>query len=199
MILITYTPGAAARPEVYEPWLRSEDNPLFNRVAGIDEYSNWKLRSRGSLECTHFDFLGLAQPDDLERVWFSEELDRFRAKWVARWGYGSAGPSPVSAYATLFIRDGDPIRARERFVRIDLDPADCATGQRWKAVSAVRKHWAVGRAPSGQPWRRPIAEFNPLGCTSIALKFQASPPEYGISAECIAAPSKVTPEMGEQR
>lgn len=46
MVLITYTPGPAARPEVYEPWLRGEDNPTFNRVPGIGEYSNWKLRAR---------------------------------------------------------------------------------------------------------------------------------------------------------
>lgn len=191
MILITYTPGPAARPEVYEPWLRGEDNPTFNRVAGIGEYSNWTLRSPGSFGCTHFDFLGLARPDDLERVWFSEELDRFRAHWVERWGYGSAGPSPVSAYATLFIRDGDPIRARARFVQIDLDPADRSTGEWWKAVAAVRKHWAIGRAASGQPWRIPIAEFNPLGCTSIALTFHSRAPERGVVAECIAAPSLI--------
>lgn len=113
MVLITYTPGPAARPEVYEPWLRGEDNPTFNRVPGIGEYSNWKLRAPEDLGWTHFDFLGLARPDDLERVWFSAELDRFRAGWVERWGYGNAGPAPVSAYATLFVRDGGPIRARQ--------------------------------------------------------------------------------------
>ena len=195
MVLITYTPGPEARPEVYEPWLRGEDNPTFNRVAGIGEYSNWKLRSPGKLGCTHFDFLGLATPDDLERVWFSEELDKFRAHWVERWGYGSAGPGPVSAYATLFIRDGDPIRARGRFVRIELDPADRSTGERWEAVAAVRKHWAVGRAPSGQPWRMRIAEVNPLGCNAIALTFQSRAPDGPIAAECIAAPS-ISPAKG---
>jgi len=43
MVLITYTPGPAATPAAYEPWLRTEDNPTFNSVTGIGEYSNWKV------------------------------------------------------------------------------------------------------------------------------------------------------------
>lgn len=194
MILITYTPGPAARPELYEPWLRSEDNPTFNRVRGIGEYSNWKLAVPGGWSFSHFDFLGLENPADLERVWFSPELDGFRARWVERWGYGSAGPSPVSAYATLFTGDGEPIRARERYVEIEFDPAADAAGERWIAVEALRKHWAAGPAPAGESWRKPIAEFNPLGCRAIALTFRTQTPDpagrsaRGILAELIAAP-----------
>jgi hypothetical protein len=189
MVLITYTPGPAARPELYEPWLREEDNPTFNRVAGIGEYSNWKLADPAMLGCTHFDFLGLASPGDLERVWFSAELDRFRAGWVQRWGYGAKGPAPVSAYATLFAGDA-PIRARERFVEIELDPPASAAGERWTALEALRKHWAAGRAPGGEPWRKPIAEFNPLGYAAIGLRFHAERPARGFVAELIAAPPK---------
>ena len=187
MVLITYTPGPAARPEAYEPWLREEDNPTFNRVAGVGEYSNWKLADASALGCTHFDFLGLASPDDLERVWFSEELDRFRARWVERWGYGGRGPSPLSAYATLFS-GAAPIRARERFVEIDLDPGPQAPGERWTAAEALRKHWAAGHAPAGEAWRKPIAEFNPLGRAALALCFHKDRPARGVVAECIAAP-----------
>jgi hypothetical protein len=187
MVLITYTPGPATRPEVYEPWLRSVDNPTFNRIAGIGEYSNWKLRS-GNATFTHFDFLGLAAPEDLERVWFSPELDQFRAKWVERWGYSGAVPSRASAYATLFTGHGDPIRAREKFVGIDLNPAKGAPGERWDAVAALRKHWAIGRAAPGERWQIPIGELNPLECGAISLRFEAQPREGGIVAECIAAP-----------
>lgn len=191
MVLITYTPGPATRPEIYEPWLRGEDNPTFNRIPGIRDYSNWKLRS-GSTGFTHFDFLGLDDPEDLERVWFSPELDRFRAKWVERWGYSGAAPSPVSAYATLFMGRGDPICARQRFVRIELDPAQGAVGERWESVAALRKHWAIGPAASGERWQIPVTEFNPLGCGALALRFEARPPEEGIVAECIAAPGYET-------
>lgn len=194
LILITYTPGPAAEPAKYEPWLRREDNPTFNSVAGIGEYSNWKVLSPQSLGWTHFDFLGLAAPADLERVWFSPELNRFRSQWVALWGYGAAGPNAASGYATLFLRAGEPIRARARFVEIEFDPPEPG-GERWQAVEVLRKHWALGPASAGEPWRRPIGEFNPLGCSSIALTFHARAPqrsdrsERRVLAECIAAPS----------
>lgn len=193
MVLITYTPGPAMQPEVYEPWLRGEDNPTFNRIPGIGEYSNWKMRAGGSLGFTHFDFLGLAAPADLERVWFNPELDRFRANWVKRWGYSGAAPSPTSAYATLFTGRGDPIRARERFVAIELDPAQGAAGERWEAVAALRKHWAIGRAGAGERWQIPIAELNPLGCRAMSLRFVPQPPAGGIVAELIAAPGYQEP------
>lgn len=189
MVLITYTPGPTARPEAYEPWLRGEDNPTFNRIPGIAEYSNWKVHSPGKLPCTYFDFLCLGRLQDLERVWFSPELDGFRAKWVEKWGYGSAGPSVMSAYATLFVRNGPPFRATERFLQMDLDPAEGSTGERWQALEALRKHWAIGRAPYGQKWRIPISQFNPLGCSAIALTVQSWLPRSGVVAECIAAPS----------
>lgn len=192
LILITYTPGPAAEPAKYEPWLRREDNPTFNSVAGIGEYSNWKVFSPRNLGWTHFDFLGLATPGDLERVWFSPELDRFRSKWVSLWGYGAGGTNIANGYATLFLRAGEPIRARARFVEIGFDES---SGERWQAVEVLRKHWALGPAAAGEPWRRPIAEFNPLGCSSIALQFHATAPqrsngrERRLLAECIAAPS----------
>lgn len=189
MVLITYTPGPAVHTREYEPWLRSEDNPTFNRIPGIAEYSNWKIHSPKAFPCTHFDFLCLRRPEDLERVWFSAELDRFRAKWVEKWGYGSAGPSVVSAYATFFVRTGSPLRARKRFLQIELDPQQNSAGERWRAVEALRKHWAIGRAPHGQKWRIPISQFNPLGCGAIALRFHSERPEEGVIAECIAAPT----------
>ena len=187
MVLITYTPGPAAKPQDYEPWLRSEDNPLFNSIGGIDQYSNWKVLSPADLGWTHFDFLGLRTAQDLERVWFSPELDRFRKKWVERWGYVGAVPSPKSGYATLFMREGAPVRAEQRYVELDFGSA-----KGWTAVASLRKHWALGPAPAGEPWRRPIAEFNPLGVSSLALTFHAQRPRSTnhVLAECIAAPEE---------
>jgi hypothetical protein len=194
MVLITYKPGPAATAENYEPWLREKDNPTFNSVSGIHEYSNWKVLAPGGLAFTHFDFLGLESVVDLERVWFSPQLNQFRQEWVARWGYNSVRPGPVSGYAMLCMREGGPICARERFVEINLDPADCNVPEQWEVVEALRKHWAIGVAPFGEPWRKSIAEFNPLGCRVIALTFHAQASKHGnwsarrILAECIAAP-----------
>ena len=189
MVLITYTPGPAAKPQDYEPWLRTEDNPTFNRVPGVGEYSNWKRVSTEDTGWTHFDFLGLESVESLERVWFSADLDRFRRKWVERWGYGSAVPRPTSGYATLFVREGAPIRARQRYVELDFRGGK---GELWNAVASLRKHWALGPAPAGEPWRRPVAEVNPLGFSSLALTFHAERPALAshVLAECIAAPKE---------
>jgi len=192
MVLITYTPGPAARAELYEPWLREEDNPTFNRVPGVGEYSNWKLADPAALDCSHFDFLDLGGPEDLERVWFSSELDRFRARWVERWGYRGARPDPVSGYATLFVRDGPPMRAEARYAVLDFEPAAVPPGREWTAIAALRKHWALGRAPQGEPWRWPIAQMNPLRCASLEVRFHDAPAPPGpgrrVVAECIASP-----------
>ncbi len=204
MVLITYTPGPAAQPALYESWLRSEDNPTFNTVPGIGEYSNWKIIEPRStrLPWTHFDFLGLSTPDRLEAVWFNPVLEQFRAKWVALWGYGSTGPSPVNAHGHLFEHEGQPIRARSRWVEIAFDengPASAVyPGERWNIRGTVRKHYALGPAPTGEPWCRSIEAFNPLGCKQLTITFHDQKPDSStwtprrVLAECIAAPSLPT-------
>lgn len=201
MVFITYTPGPAAQPDLYESWLRSEDNPTFNAVPGIDEYSNWKIiEPRGiSLPWTHFDFLGLSTPEQLESVWFHATLEQFRAKWVALWGYGSTGPSAVNAHGHYCVHRGRTIRARARWVEIALDDdaraADVAKSERWDIHGTVRKHYALGPAAPGAAWFRPIEAFNPLGCSQLTLTFHDQRPAASawtsrrVLAECIAAPS----------
>ena len=184
LILNPYTPGPAALAERYEPWLRSEDNPTFNSVRGVGEYSNWKVISSPRGGWTHFDLFALENEDDLERVWFSPELERFRSKWVALWGYGAAS---ASGHATLFAREGDAFRATSRYAELAFD----APQADWKATSVLRKHWALGAAREDEPWRRPIAELNPLGCSTLRLQLsQTVPSDTGAClAECIAAPT----------
>ncbi len=197
MVLLTYTPGPAATPALYEPWLRSEDNPTFNAIPGVADYSNWKIvaPSDGSLPWTHFDLMQLTDPAQVEPVWFNADLDRFRKGWVARWGYGRSGPSPVNGHGHLCVTEG-PRAARRRWAVLELldGTATGAGSERWTVVAALRKHYALGLAPAGESWRRPAAGFNPLGCAALGLAFHDSRPAGGdwapkrLLAECIAAP-----------
>lgn len=198
MVLITYTPGPAGRTPQYEQWLRDEDNPFFNTIEGIGEYSNWKIIAPAGIELpwTHFDFLVLATPADLEPVWFSGRLDEFRRNWIARWGYGAGTRTPptVNAYAHLFETEGEPLRARERFVELALDPDEADEGSRWRMVASVRKHYAIGPAQPPQAWCQPADRFNALGRNRLAIRLHQRNPRVGIwsptrlLAECIAAP-----------
>lgn len=199
MVLITYTPGPAGRTPEYEHWLRAEDNPFFNTIAGIGEYSNWKIVApqEAGLPWTHFDFLVLDTPEDLQRVWFSPRLDEFRRNWIARWGYGAGTRTPpvVNAYGHLFEGKGEPLRARERYVELVLDPSDANADGPWRLTASVRKHYAIGPAQPADAWRQPIDRFNPLGHTGLAVQWHKSAPEARtwtptrLLAECIAAPS----------
>lgn len=199
MVLITYTPGPAGRTPEYEQWLRAEDNPFFNTIEGIGEYSNWKIVAPrdDALPWTYFDFLVLASPDDLHRVWFSPLLDEFRRNWIARWGYGAGTRTPpiVNAYGHLFACEGGPLRASERFVELVLDPAEAQAGHVWQLNASVRKHYAIGPAQPPEAWRQPADRFNALGHSRLAVRLLPDRPEQGVwsptrlLAECIAAPS----------
>ena len=197
MVLLTYTPGPAAEPAVYEPWVRSEDNPTFNAIPGIDDYSNWKIvaPAGGALPWTHFDLMQLTEPTQVEAVWFNADLDRFRKGWVARWGYGRSGPSPVNGNGHLCVAGERPRSPRRQWAVLELlDSPEHGTGERWVVSAALRKHYALGPAPSGESWRRPASEFNSLGCAAVGLAFHDSRPasrdwtSRHLLAECIAAP-----------
>jgi hypothetical protein len=196
MVLLTYTPGPAAEPALYEPWLRAEDNPTFNAIPGIADYSNWKIVAPqgAALPWTHFDLMQLTDPSQVEPVWFNADLDRFRKGWVARWGYGRSGPSPVNANGHLCVTAGRPA-PRRRWVALELlDSPAAGAAERWVVTAALRKHYALGPAPAGEAWCRPAAEFNPLGCAALDLTFHDARPAAGdwapkqLLAECIAAP-----------
>ncbi len=192
-VLITYKPGPAAAADVYEPWLRNVDNPMFNSIPGIDEYSNWRVLAPENLDFTHFDLLGLESPLDLERVWFNETLDEFRKNWVARWGYNAAS-LPVNSFALLCLSDHGRVRAKQTFLQMRFDPEESNSCERWQVTESLRKHWAVGRASTGEKWRRPISEFSPLACSVLGLSFQHDQPanrdwsSRSILARRIAAP-----------
>lgn len=198
MVLLTYTPGPAARTGAYEEWLRREDNPTFNRIPGIDDYSNWKVVAPDpvALPWSHFDFLGIAGPESVEQVWFNPELDRFRKGWVAKWGYGATGgpPTEVNGNGHLCLSAGPRIRAQSRYVVIDLlDSPPSGEPAIWRVAAAMRKHYAIGAPPEGIPWRRDVRDYNPLGWSALRVTPAAAEPAGPWSAtrllaECIAAP-----------
>lgn len=174
LILNPYTPGPAAVAERYEPWLRAEDNPTFNAQPGVGEYSNWKVIASPQ-SWTHFDLFAMADEADVERVWFSPVLERFRSRWVSLWGYGAV---PGSGYATLYGGDGE-FRAKKRFAELEFD----APGAQWKATSFLRKHWALGPALEGESWRKPVT-----GTMKLKLHDAAPSNSGACVAEYIAAP-----------
>lgn len=207
MVLITYTPGPAGRTPQYEQWLRAEDNPFFNTIAGVGEYSNWKIVAPAGVELpwTHFDFLVLAAPTDLERVWFSAQLDEFRRNWIARWGYGAGTRTPptVNAYGHYCEAYGAPLRARTRYVELALDAPDQPDdSQTWQPVASVRKHYAIGPAEPADRWCQPLAAFNALGHARLSVRLHSHKPAQvewhctRLLAECVAAPLLTGKESG---
>jgi hypothetical protein len=86
MLLLTYTPRADADARGYEQWLREVDNPFFNGVPGIAEYTNWKIvePKLGVMPFTHFDTM-LIENDALDRVWGNPEVGRFADGWRELW------------------------------------------------------------------------------------------------------------------
>ncbi len=153
MIFLSYTLPKEAEPRGYEKWLREVDNPFFNAIPGVKRYENWKImEAHGSvLAFTHFDFLYLQSEADLERVWFNQDLDNFRKGWIAKWGYGDTGrmPSQVNAYGYLTRREGPPAVTKGTWLAMSTD---ATIGEAWRIAERVRKHYAIGPVPAGQPW-----------------------------------------------
>ena len=178
LVFITYTPGPGAEARGYEQWLRDLDNPFFNAIPGIRHYANWQIErvlAGAPLGYGYLDFQGLEAPEDLERVWFNPDLDRFRHEWVKLWGYEGAQPSPLFAYALLMRKVQDTERGGTRYARITGGNGEAPRGfdLAWQAEEAIHKHFA---GPTEGPWRQSAAAFNPLGIDWIGL-------EYGESAD----------------
>lgn len=184
-LLIVYTVSADADARGYEPWLGEVDNPFFNAIPGVGNYSNWKIETLlhgDPLPYSHFDFQGLDSEAALEPVWFNADLDEFRKEWIRLWGYGTAKPDPVMANAYLMR----PVLRRTgarlpRFARVTAStgplPADLDADLAWQVDEVIRKHFAVA---SGADWRVPVTEGNPLALDWLAVQF-------GDSAEALAA------------
>ncbi len=195
MIFIAYTVGAGAVARGYEPWLVKTDNPFFNAIPGVHHYANWivdDVSRGGPLSWTYFDFQGLAQESDLERVWFNPDLDGFRTEWIRLWGYGRQDPPPVLRHAYLCRRTTrGPATPREKLRLSGGQGVPPAGGDlTFEVTRVLAKHFAgVGAAK----WNWPVAEGNPLGLEWLSVDYapdapEASGAELVLSAELIAAP-----------
>lgn len=187
-ILLTYRPPPDITARGYEPWLREHDNPFFNAIPGIRRYENWKIEQAvGAPGFTHFDFLELDETD-LERVWFNAGLTRFRKGWVKRWGYGGDGeaPSALNSYGYVMRAVRQP---RLRHSRIVLSgwrtqaPRDVM--DTWTMQSILRKHYAIGPAPVGTPWRQPAASARWLDFQSIGVETSGNRISDGLEDEAV--------------
>ena len=102
--VLLYGIGARCDPDEYAAFLRDEDNPFFNRVAGVARYENHVVRS-GDLGWPYLDFLYVERAEDVERVFGDPELQAFQAGWVARWAIDPAAEDPSVNYAgAVFLR-----------------------------------------------------------------------------------------------
>ena len=182
MVLITYTLRPGSEADGYDDWLRKIDNPTFNKTPGIAHYANWKVKeARGAeLPYTHFDLLGIDGPESLEQVWFDEPLDEFRKGWVEKWGsYSAANPAKANTIGGLSERIRAASGPRTSYVIFVGGSADAvnedAGYDTWRIDELVRKHWSVGRAKPGEPWRTPSTPENNIGFTHFHLKYVDGP------------------------
>lgn len=197
MVFLTYTLPADAFARGYGEWLVAVDNPFFNAIPGVGRYENWRIDAGTAPGWTYFDFLALATPGDLERVWFNRDLDDFRKGWIAKWGYGATKPAPVNTFGYLMEREGvaQP-RTKYAALRGYADrPAASAGAELWRVTHAVRKHYAIGPAPSGQSWQTEIAVHPGPGFRWLSIDYRdepGAPPSDGspaLLASLIAGPS----------
>lgn len=181
MILLLY--NTAADPAAYEPWLRAVDNPFFNAIPGIKRYENWKITSGGEgLPFSHFDYLELGGPGDLERVWYNPSLDDFRKGWIAKWGYSK--PNMINAFGYRMERVGAARAIVGQVMKVGLD---AGTGEEWAVRDAVRKHYAIGPAPAGESWITPIPPHSGPGFSRWRVDGPGS--ANRLTVELIAAPA----------
>jgi hypothetical protein len=190
-IFIVYTLPETAEARGYEPWLREVDNPFFNAIPGVHHYANWKLVPPPSgLGWTHCDFQALTSEEELERVWFHPELDRFRSGWIAKWGYATAEPTPAigSAYLMRRLRDSGAAPSATGRLSGGVGVPPGAADLEWRIERVLHKHYALGPVAR---WQRPAAEGNPLGLDWIALDYRPQPlraAPLSAAAEQIAGP-----------
>jgi hypothetical protein len=177
-IFLSYTLPPSAIPGGYEKWLRDVDNPFFNAIPGVGRYENWEVAEARSapLSFTHFDFMTLGREADLERVWFNKDLDEFRKGWIRKWGYGATGTTPPPAHAYGYLARGiaAPNAARQPWCAIIGGETVHGADESWAIVEAVRKHYAIGPAPAGEAWHRPLKPGEGPGLRTFNVVFAAS-------------------------
>ncbi|MGR3742609.1 MAG: hypothetical protein ACU0BC_00445 [Pseudooceanicola nanhaiensis] len=201
VIFIAYTVPETAEPNGYSDWLRRVDMPFFNAVPGTRHYANWRIRSVETGETPvwdYFDFQGLESENDLDRVWFSPDLDGFRKEWLRLWGYGRGEAPPVLRHAYL-MRPSAVSDRRSKDTRLTLcagTGAAPALGEAdivWTVDSVLHKHF--GGTGDGKAWNTPASEENPLGLDWIAIRhghtgLSLEGATLQATADLIAAPDR---------
>lgn len=198
MVFTTYTLRLGSEADGYDDWLRRIDNPTFNNTQGIAHYANWKVKDSGGtkLPYTHLDLIGIDGAESLEQVWFDEPLDEFRKGWVEKWGsYTVANPPNSNTIGGLSERiraASGPRTSHVIFVGGSADAVSEDAGyDTWRIDELVRKHWAVGRAKPGEPWRTPASKENNIGFTHLHLKYVEGPEAFPPPAESLSGDHSV--------
>lgn len=198
MIFIPYRLPDGAEARGYAPWLRDVDNPFFNSIPGIHHYANWRIGQmlRGAApDWDWFDFKGLTTEDDLERVWFSPDLDMFRRKWLELWGYGAGGLAERPAYlrySYLFRRTHasgvEP--GPQAVVSFGRGAPPVTADLVWERAGYLPKHFAADtlRDPA-TPWLLDSVTPDPLGFDWIAVgSTDTGAGDFSVAGVEIAAP-----------
>ena len=175
VLLIVYSPGPGAEAAGYEAWLREIDNPFFNAIPGVHHYANWKIERvlHGAAPgYDWFDFQGLVQEADLERVWFNPDLDHFRTEWIRLWGYAPS-PHPAQRYAFLMEPVGPARGVAQPWLRLTAGTGEPPLDEdrSWRVTEAISKHFATGATSTD--WRAPIAANNELGFDWLSITYAA--------------------------
>lgn len=172
-IFIAYTLPPDAEARGYDDWLRRVDNPFFNSIPGVHQYTNWKITSldRGTVNgWTHFDFLGLISRDDMDRVWFSPQLTEFRANWVKEWGPPVGNASEVFSHTYLLEAGSAVPHLPSDSVTVSFGTGTPPQPDASLTLShTMRKHWVRDVADRSGHWLIPAAEYNPLGLDWVAF------------------------------
>lgn len=204
MIFIPYRLPEGAEDRGYAPWLRKVDNPFFNSIPGVHHYANWRidrvLRGQGPA-WDWFDFKGLTSADDLERVWFSPDLDMFRRKWLELWGYGAGSVTERPAflrYSYLFRRThaSGTAPGRQAVVSFGTGAPPVTADLVWERVGYLPKHFAADTARDpATPWLLDSVTPDPLGFDWIAVgSTDTGAGDFSVAGVEIAAPDNFEPQ-----
>lgn len=106
MLLLTYTPRSDADARDYDGWLREVDNPFFNNVPGIVEYTNWKVTADkvGRVPFSHFDTMLIDGPEAVETVWADPDVLAFADGWRETWALNPDGEDLSVNYQVALCR-----------------------------------------------------------------------------------------------
>ena len=199
VIFIAYTVPKDAEARGYSQWLRDVDMPFFNAIPGTGHYANWRVQSlrQGTPPAwDYFDFQGLTSEADLDRVWFSPDLDQFRKGWLDLWGYGRDTAPPVLRHAYLMRRTGPTTPSKDTTLTLSCGqgPVPETGDVRWQVESVLHKHFG---GASDSAWRTPVAAGNPLGFDWISATYGPDADlkgELTLQADLIAAPDRMPPD-----